>query len=32
VPNVTNLGNSIKKLRWQKFKKNGIRGYYLKLR
>ena len=32
VPNVTNLGYSIKKLRWQKFKKNGIRGYYLKLR
>lgn len=32
VPNITNLGNSIKKLRWQKFKKKGIRGYYLKLR
>ena len=32
VPNMTNLGNSIKKLRWQKFKRKGIRGYYLKLR
>ena len=32
VPNITNLGNSIKKLRWQKFKRKGIRGYYLKLR
>ena len=32
VPNIMNLGNSIKKLRWQKFKKKGIRGYYLKLR
>ena len=32
VPNVTILGNSIKRLHWQKYKINGIRGYYLKLR
>ena len=32
VPNLTNLSASIKKLRWQRFKNNGIRGYYLKLK
>ena len=31
VPNLVNLGNAIKKLRWQRFKTKGIRGYYLKL-
>jgi len=32
VPNLVNLGAAIKKLRWQRFKNNGIRGYYLKLK
>ena len=32
VPNLTNLGLALKKLRWQRFKVNGVRGYYLKLR
>ena len=32
VPNLTCLSASIKKLRWQRFKNNGIRGYYLKLK
>ena len=32
IPNMTNLGNSIKELRWQKYKKSGVRGYYLKLK
>ena len=32
VPSLHVLGTAIKKLRWQMFKKNGVRGYYLKLR
>ena len=32
VPNLVNIGAAIKKLRWQRFKNNGIRGYYLKLK
>ena len=32
VPNLNKLGSTIKKLRWQMFKKNGTRGYYLKLK
>ena len=32
VPNLRNLGTAIKKLRWQRFKTNGVRGYYLKLK
>ena len=32
IPNMTILGNSIKRLRWQKYKKGGVRGFYLKLK
>jgi len=32
VPNLCNLGISIKKLRWPMIKINGVRGYYLKLK
>ena len=32
VPNLTNLGLAIKKLRWPRSKNNGVRGYYLKFR
>ena len=32
VPNLFNIGNAIKKLRWKRYKNNGIRGYYLKLK
>ena len=32
VPNLTNLGIAIKKLRWPRSKNNGVRGYYLKFR
>ena len=32
VPNLTNLGLAIKKLRWQRCKHKNDRGYYLRLR
>ena len=32
VPNLRQLGDAIKKLHWQRFKNNGTRGYYLKLK
>ena len=32
VPNLNNLGNAIKHLRWQRIKNKGVRGYYLKLK
>ena len=32
VPNFTNLGNSIKKLRWKKCRQGNDRGYFLRLR
>ncbi len=32
VPNLTNLGEAMKRLHWKRLKNNGIRGYYLKLR
>jgi hypothetical protein len=32
IPNLTNLGLAMKKLRWKKNKNNGTWGYYLKLR
>ena len=32
VPNLTNLGFAIKKLRWKRYKVGNIRGYYLRLR
>jgi len=32
IPNLTNLGLAIKKLKWKKNKNNGIWGYYLKLK
>ena len=32
VPNLRNIGSALKKLRWQRCKNNGIRGYYLKLK
>ena len=32
VPNLNKLGIAIKKLRWPRFKNNGTRGYYLKLK
>ena len=32
VPTLNKLGTVIKKLRWQRFKNKGLRGYYLKLR
>ena len=32
IPNITNLGLAIKKLRWQRCKKKNDRGYYLRLR
>ena len=31
VPTLNKLGTVIKKLRWQRFKNKGLRGYYLKL-
>ena len=32
VPNLTNLGKAIKKLRWQRCKHKNDQGYYLRLR
>lgn len=32
IPNLTNLGLSLKKLKWKKNKNNGTWGYYLKLK
>ena len=32
VPNLTNLGVAIKKLKWQRVKTRNERGYYLCLR
>ena len=32
IPNLTNLGLALKKLKWKKNKNNGIWGYYLKLK
>ena len=32
VPNLTNLGLAIKKLRWRKYRNLNERGYYLRLR
>ena len=32
IPNLTNLGKALKKLKWAKVKINGIRGYYLRLK
>ena len=32
VPNLTNLGIAIRKLRWQRCKHRNDRGYYLRLR
>ena len=32
IPNLTNLGLAIKKLRWKRYKVGNIRGYYLRLR
>jgi hypothetical protein len=32
VPNLTNLGEAMKRLHWKRLKNNGIRGYYIKLR
>ena len=32
IPNITNLGLAIKKLRWQRCKRKNDRGYYLRLR
>ena len=32
LPSLRGLGSAIKKLRWQRFKNNGVRGYYLRLR
>ena len=32
IPNITNLGLAIKKLRWQRCKHKNDRGYYLRLR
>ena len=32
VPNLTNLGKAIKKLRWQRCKHRNDQGYYLRLR
>ena len=32
IPNLTNLGNSIKKLRWKKCRLGNDRGYFLRLR
>ena len=31
LPSLRGLGSAIKKLRWQRFKNNGVRGYYLRL-
>ena len=32
VPNLTNLGKALKKLKWTRFKNKNDRGYYLRLR
>jgi predicted P-loop ATPase len=32
IPNLTNLGLAIKKLRWKRYKVGNARGYYLRLR
>ena len=32
VPNLTQLGATIKQLRWERVKNRGIRGYYLELK
>ena len=32
LPTLRGLGSAIKKLRWQRFKNNGVRGFYLKLK
>ena len=32
LPSLRGLGSAIKKLRWQRFKNNGVRGFYLKLK
>ena len=32
IPSLRGIGNAIKKLRWLRFKNNGVRGYYLRLR
>ena len=32
LPSLRGLGHAIKKLHWLRFKNNGVRGYYLKLR
>ena len=32
VPNLTQLGATIKRLRWERVKNRGIRGYYLELK
>ena len=32
VPNLTNLGRALKKLKWQRVKNKNDRGYYLRLR
>ena len=32
IPNLTNLGLAIKKLRWKRYKVGNVRGYYLQLR
>ena len=32
VPSLNRLGTFIKKLRWRRFKNNGVRGYYLRLK
>ena len=32
IPNLTNLGKALKKLKWQRVKNKNDRGYYLRLR
>ena len=32
VPNLRNISTTIKKLKWNKTKNNGIWGYYLKIK
>ena len=32
IPNLTNLGRALKRLKWKKNKNNGTWGYYLKLK
>jgi len=32
LPSLRDISESAKKLRWRKFKNNGVLGYYLSLR